>query len=63
MDFTDDEIIEMAEILEGISDYEIVRYGKKIKAAGIWISKHPGFSQKMALTLMKRTLEIFPELA
>ena len=60
--FTDDEIIEMAEILESITDEEIVRCGKKIRSAGIWIFKHQGFSQHKTLDLIKRTLEEFPEL-
>ena len=55
MDFTDDHILEMAEILETF------RLGKCIKTVQIFMDRHPKQDQKTVLAVLKRTLEEFPE--
>lgn len=55
MKFTDDEVLEMAEILDSITDADIVRVGRvgrKKKAVQVYMAKHPGCRQFEALALI-----------
>lgn len=61
MKFTDNEVLEMAEILDRVSDADVVRTGKKIKAAQVYMAKHPGCRQSLALAIMNKAYELFGE--